>query len=336
MTVIKGSVRVDLLGGTIDLNPINLILKNVVTLNAATSLQAEVHIKDLDQDIIRITSIDYDSTNDFALSAFQADGGNIELFGPLNFMAQIIAYFKPQKGLEISLSSGSPPGAGLGGSSSMGVTLFKALSHHYMRPFDPFQAIKIVNALEGRILDKGPAGYQDYYPAVFGGILGLKASPDGVEVLQLHNESMARFLESHLTLVFSGENRLSGINNWEVYKSFFDQKNGVREGLEKIADYSFKALKSYQEEDGHEFIRLLCCEGDARKDLFPNILTPKMNDLINSLKEQKLILGQKVCGAGGGGCFLLAHHPQDAPMVGKQVQAAGMHLLDWRIMPPIL
>ena len=38
----EGSVRVDLLGGTLDLNPINLILPNVVTLNLATSLKAKV------------------------------------------------------------------------------------------------------------------------------------------------------------------------------------------------------------------------------------------------------------------------------------------------------
>jgi D-glycero-alpha-D-manno-heptose-7-phosphate kinase len=40
----EGSVRVDLVGGTIDLEPINLILPNVVTLNVATSLKAKVEL----------------------------------------------------------------------------------------------------------------------------------------------------------------------------------------------------------------------------------------------------------------------------------------------------
>ena len=38
----QGSVRVDLVGGTLDIEPINLIIKNVVTLNVATGLKASV------------------------------------------------------------------------------------------------------------------------------------------------------------------------------------------------------------------------------------------------------------------------------------------------------
>ena len=39
----SGSVRVDLVGGTLDLEPINLILPNVVTMNVATSLNEFVN-----------------------------------------------------------------------------------------------------------------------------------------------------------------------------------------------------------------------------------------------------------------------------------------------------
>lgn len=35
----QGSVRVDLVGGTLDIEPINLIIKNVITLNVATGLK---------------------------------------------------------------------------------------------------------------------------------------------------------------------------------------------------------------------------------------------------------------------------------------------------------
>ena len=62
----KGSVRVDLLGGTLDLNPINLILDNVVTLNVATSLKAEVTIEESQKEGIEIESKDYQSTHYFS------------------------------------------------------------------------------------------------------------------------------------------------------------------------------------------------------------------------------------------------------------------------------
>ena len=43
-----GSVRVDLVGGTLDLPPIHLILDETVTLNLATSLKAKVIFESID------------------------------------------------------------------------------------------------------------------------------------------------------------------------------------------------------------------------------------------------------------------------------------------------
>ena len=58
MTVkVTGSVRVDLVGGTLDLNPINLILKDVVTMNVATSLMAQVKLTKIDEDHILFLKI---------------------------------------------------------------------------------------------------------------------------------------------------------------------------------------------------------------------------------------------------------------------------------------
>ena len=49
----SGSVRVDLLGGTLDIHPINLVLPNVVTLNMATGLMANVLLKEDQSDRIK-------------------------------------------------------------------------------------------------------------------------------------------------------------------------------------------------------------------------------------------------------------------------------------------
>ena len=54
ITTVEGSVRVDLLGGTLDLVPINLILPDVVTLNLATSLKAKAVITSTDFDGVEI------------------------------------------------------------------------------------------------------------------------------------------------------------------------------------------------------------------------------------------------------------------------------------------
>ena len=307
----EGSVRVDLLGGTLDLNPINLILPNVVTLNLATSLKAKVNISHLDFDGVEIVSRDYNSTDRFKSSDFSEANFQKGFFGNLTFIAHLLNLFGIHKGVRLELESGSPPGAGLGGSSAMGVTCYSALSRFLGIEFDRVEAIQKVNSIEARILDCGPAGYQDYYPAMFGGVLGLVANPGKVHVEQLYSDELKEVLESHITLVYSGETRLSGINNWEVYKAFFNKDPAVRAGLFEIANLSHNAFLSIKKKDYTDLIQLIGLEGEERRKLFPGILTPSMQELHSEIKSLGNHFGMKICGAGGGGCFLLTHKPAD-------------------------
>ena len=331
----EGSVRVDLLGGTLDLNPINLILPNVVTLNLATSLKAKVNISYLDFDGVEIVSRDYNSTDRFKSSDFSEDNFQKGFFGNLTFIAHLLNLFGIHKGVRLELESGSPPGAGLGGSSAMGVTCYSALSRFLGIEFDRVEAIQKVNSIEARILDCGPAGYQDYYPAMFGGVLGLVANPGKVHVEQLYTDELKDVLESHITLVYSGETRLSGINNWEVYKAFFNKDPAVRAGLFEIANLSHSAFLSIKKKDYAGLIPLIGLEGEERRKLFPGILTPSMQELHREIKSLGNHFGMKICGAGGGGCFLLTHKPADKKIVETVLEKFQMKKLEFKVEKPI-
>ena len=331
----EGSVRVDLLGGTLDLNPINLILPNVVTLNLATSLKAKVKVTELDFDGVEIVSRDYNSTDRFRSVDFSDSNFQKGFFGNLTFIAHLLNLFGINKGVRLELESGSPPGAGLGGSSAMGVTCYSALSHFLGLEFDRSDAILKVNSIEARILDCGPAGYQDYYPAMFGGVLGLVATPGKVHVEQLYSEDLREVLESNITLVYSGETRLSGINNWEVYKAFFNKDKIVRAGLMEIAHLSHNALLTIQKKNYNELIPLIALEGEERRKLFPGILTPLMQELHEEIKSLGNNFGMKICGAGGGGCFLLTHKPEDKNLVENLVTKFQMKKLEFNVEKPL-
>ena len=257
-TNIEGSVRVDLLGGTLDLNPINMILPNVVTLNVATSLTAKVQIEDIEQDnVIEIESKDYHSKHTFQKSDFTSENFHSSFFGPLSFVLQIVNLFDFTKGLKITLTSDAPAGSGLGGSSAMGVTLYKALCQHFEHELDRDKAIRIVNGIEGRILNAGPAGYQDYYPALFGGVLALRPEPGEIKVEQLYTEELTHVFDQHVSLIYSGETRHSGINNWEVYKAFFNGDVSTRHGLAVIAELSYKAYQSLVNQEYDQLLDLI-------------------------------------------------------------------------------
>jgi D-glycero-alpha-D-manno-heptose-7-phosphate kinase len=332
--IVTGSVRVDLLGGTLDLVPINLILPNVVTLNLATSLKAKVKITEIDFDGVEIVSKDYNKTDRFNSSDFNPVDFDRGVFGNLTFIAEILYLFSLNKGVRLELESGSPPGAGLGGSSAMGVTCYSAISEFLGKPVDRVKAIQQVNALEARIIDC-PAGYQDYYPALFGGVLGLRPSPGSVEVHQLYTEELKRTLEENITLVYSGETRNSGINNWEVYKAFFNKDAEVRRGLGEIARLSWEAYKAISGNNYSDLIELIAAEGEERRKLFPGILTSNMSQLHMLLKSQGAHMGMKICGAGGGGCFLITHHKNDVEYINQLLAKFQMKKLPFNVEKPL-
>jgi len=334
---VTGSVRVDLLGGTIDLNPINLILPNVVTLNLATSLKAKVQVTPIDFDGVEIHSKDYNSIDKFHSKDFSEENFKNGHFHHLTFIAHLLNLFQLTKGVKLTLESGSPPGAGLGGSSAMGVTCYSAFAQFTGSKFDRAEAILKVNSIEARILDCGPAGYQDYYPALYGGVLALHPEPGFIKVEQLFTKELKNALEEHITLVYSGETRLSGINNWEVYKAFFNKDPKVRAGLGEIARLSHEACKSIKNKNFSELIRLIGLEGEERRKLFPGILTRNMNELLASLQEKnhENKYGMKICGAGGGGCFLITHGPNDGEFIAQLLSKFQMTKLPFVVEGPL-
>lgn len=331
---VKGPVRVDLLGGTLDLVPINLILPNVVTLNMATSLNATVKVwsdSQREKDIT-IVSRDYQSEEQFNWNDVKNNQSS------LNFLLQIVTFFKDiiaEQRIVIETSSDAPAGSGLGGSSAMGVTLFKALCQYFNLDFDRKRAIEIVHSIEGKILNKGPAGYQDYYPALFGGILALWPHFSDIRVEQFYSREIQEELEKRLTLVSSGISRHSGINNWEVYKAFFDNQKDVREGLAKIADLAHQGHQALIKKDIDLLVEIIGQEGQTREQLFSGIVVEEVKELFKQASENFSGIGMKVCGAGGGGCFIITHSADQKEQIREFVSSHNMDVLDFNIVGTI-
>jgi len=335
MQVIKsGSVRVDLVGGTLDLEPINLIIPNVVTLNVATSLKAKVELTKRDDQKICIESLDYKKNYEFSLDDFsQMNLYHSNHFKEMTFLCQLIDLFHLAFGLDIKLSSNAPAGSGLGGSSSMGVVFFEALSSLTGSQYSIKEIVQRVKGTEGRILNQGMPGYQDYFPALCGGILSLKGVPGDIEIEQLYSDELVTFLEDHITLVSSGLSRDSGINNWSVYKKFFDKDQHIIDSLHKIADISFKTLNAIKDKKYTDIIALIHAEGEARKGLASTIVPREIDEVFTALKDKFSGIGMKMCGAGGGGCFILLHDKKDQAAIKEEINKTPMNVLDFKIEP---
>ncbi len=332
----QGSVRVDLVGGTLDIEPINLIIKNVVTLNVATGLKASVTLSKIEFDGIEIHSKDYNKSYKYAASDLTEDRVVYSReFEEMTFVLQILRLFNINSGLKLDLSSGAPAGSGLGGSSAMGVTLYRALCNFTGDNYDRHTAVLRVKAVESRILNQGVAGYQDYFPALTGGVLAVKGIEGEIKVEQLYSDELKEVLEGHLTLIYSGQSRASGINNWEVYKGFFDKKPEVVEGMNRIAEISYNTYEALKSRNWDKMLTLIALEGAEREKLFPGITTEKIRAFTSELKKDGNVLGLKMCGAGGGGCFILVHKGLDSQVIESKVKAHGMEILPFKVEAPL-
>jgi D-glycero-alpha-D-manno-heptose-7-phosphate kinase len=189
--------------------------------------------------------------------------------------------------------------------------------------------------VESRILNQGMAGYQDYFPALTGGVLAIKGIEGEIKIEQLYTDELKEFLENHLTLISSGQSRQSGINNWEVYKAFFDKKPEVVQGLTRIAEISHQTYEALKTKQWDKMLTLIALEGLEREKLFPGITTDKIRQFTSELKKDGNVLGLKMCGAGGGGCFILVHKDIDRAVIEARVRAHDMTILPFVVEAPL-
>src|SRR5262249_47912906 len=97
----------------------------------------------------------------------------------LSLISKLLYFFKPATGLTITTECMAPVGAGLAGSSALNIAVGGALNKLTGKRFPkerlPFLAINV----ETQVL-KVPAGYQDYFPAVYGGVSRVRLEIEGV------------------------------------------------------------------------------------------------------------------------------------------------------------
>jgi D-glycero-alpha-D-manno-heptose-7-phosphate kinase len=110
----------------------------------------------------------------------------------------------------IDVQSDFPAGAGLGGSSAVGVAIVAALAAATGESMERTELAELSRSIE--IGDLGvPGGRQDHYAAAYGGALGLRFSHDRVDVRDIPLDAQPRAeLERRCIVIYTGQSRISG------------------------------------------------------------------------------------------------------------------------------
>ena len=287
--------RVDLAGGTIDIWPLYLFHPGATTINFGISLNARCRIEPRDDEQIILESRDRKVTFETRLSDIE----ELAREERLELISKLVHFFKPETGFHLVAESAAPAGAGLGGSSALAIACIGALNRLVGDRYPERKFIMIAANVETTVI-RVPAGFQDYYGAFYGGANFIRFEADGIRRDPV--EVDAGELERRLVICYTGEPRLSGTNNWEIFKNHIDGDPVLFDLFEGIRDSANAMRAALASNDWGRVASVMRDAYPNRKRLAPNVTTPHMERLVESALRSGA-LAAKVCGAGGGGCI---------------------------------
>ena len=316
--------RVDLAGGTIDIWPLYLFHPGASTVNFALSLRASVRIETRADDRIILESRDRGIRLESRLDCI----GDLARDEELELVSKMVHFFRPEIGFQLTTHSEAPAGAGISGSSALAIALIGALNRLVGDRYDDGSFIGIAANLETTVI-KVPAGIQDYYPAFYGSVSAIHLQPDGVEREHLAVDEAE--IERRFVICYTGEPRLSGINNWEVFKRHLDGDRSLFQIFEVIRDAAEQIREALLAGDWKSVGEIMRLAYPNRKRLAPNITTPHMNALVGKAMANGAEAA-KVCGAGGGGCIaFLCAEGRKADVERALSEEDGAEVLKWKV-----
>src|SRR5947199_4054157 len=233
---VRAPVRADLAGGTLDLWPLYLFHPGSRTVNVAISYHAEAEVPETGDDAISINLTHqqyehrYGSMNELAADPKAA------------LIHRALEHFH-LPGIRITTRTDAPRGSGLGGSSALTITLVRALTEVSGEPVEGERLVELVRDLETRLLGV-PAGIQDYYPAVFGGLAALHLNPGAI--IRNPIPLPVGELAEHMLLHYTGIAHFSATHNWQLYKRHVDGKKKVVQGFDRIAANAMEMEKALE------------------------------------------------------------------------------------------
>ncbi len=180
-----------------------------------------------------------------------------------------------------------------------------------------------------------PTGKQDYVAAAYGGFSAIEFGHGGFirETLPL-GSPVIEGIEKRVILAFTGANRFSGMNNWEVTKRYIDNVGGVRETLHAIRDVAREMRGALMAEQWDDVADLVRREWELRRQLAPGVTTEKIEQIMAAAMAaggSSRSVAAKVCGAGGGGCMIVVAPPGRREDVAGAMESAGASIMPFQV-----
>ena len=300
--------RADLAGGTLDIWPLGILHPGAITVNAALPVKVVLDLSD-------------DAPE--GVVEHRIPGGPWRTLGfrdtSTDLTAAICFHLAPHGGLRVDVLEQAPMGSGLGGSSTYGVALARASAEITGQVLTDDQVVRLIQNLEARLLGT-LTGCQDHWAAVRGGIQALHLGPGGNRLERLDVDQA--WLESRITVFFTGITHHSGMVNWQVIRRRLEGDPTTTQALQAITEAAGLCRQALLSAKTDAVTGALQHEWAARQRLAPEICPPELTHLESEAMNAGA-LAFKACGAGGGGSILIWHEPDVADSVAEALQIAA-------------
>jgi D-glycero-alpha-D-manno-heptose-7-phosphate kinase len=292
--IARAPCRIDC-GGTLDIDPLSLGLMpdSPATFNIALRLRTEVSVRRTGDRTRRVRSAGFESLS-------LEPGQEADYTSPLGFFLLAIDYFGLE-GVELTITSSSPPRSALGGSSAAILASVAALARMAGRRISRLEAVHLAHLIESALFATS-CGRQDHLAAAYGGVRlwtwtpGLGRGHRGRKLLK--GAAYPR-LEERLLIAYPGQTHSSAEVNSTWVRGFL--AGPTRETWRGIAALTRALAEAVEKGDWRRAGRLLLEETALRAELTPEVLTESGRALL--AEAERCGAGARFTGAGGGGCL---------------------------------
>jgi D-glycero-alpha-D-manno-heptose-7-phosphate kinase len=233
------------------------------------------------------------------------------------------------EGIAVTYETDIPAGSGLGTSSALNV-VWLSLARGKPIQSDEERARIAEQAYEVETVLGILGGKQDQYAAAMGGFNLFEFEESGVKIHPISVSPDRRAeLESLMTLVYTGQARLSSNLHENVWGGFRAGKKSVVETLFRLRDSAYEAKEILESGDFDRFGAFLGSQHECAKNLDASLSNDLVEGILDLVRPE--IRGGKCCGAGGGGCMIFASEtPAKAASVQQKLRAQGLRVIDFQ------
>lgn len=206
----------------------------------------------------------------------------------------------------IEVDVDAPPFSGLGASGAIAVSTIGLLSDGKMSRRSIAELAFDIERKDLGVV----GGYQDQIFATYGGMIYIEFGANRFNIIPMIRDSFVDELENRTIIVYTGKRAISGSDiekKWqsELKDDILGQqiKSPNIDALERIKELANEQRRLIRAHDLNGFCELLDQSWKEKRRLSPNITNQRIDEMYEEV--HKLGASGKICGAGGGGYFML-------------------------------